>query len=163
MHIIIKNKKLIINNYKVKCAVGKRGITARKKEGDYSTPKGIYKLKEIFYRGDKVQKLKTKLKKTKITRKMGWCDSPKSTNYNKLIKFPFQESAEKLYRNDSIYDIIIITNYNMNPIIRGKGSAIFLHIARNNYKPTRGCIAISKRNMRSLLLTLKLNTKLIVY
>ena len=94
---------------------------------------------------------------------MGWCDSPKSTNYNKLIKFPFQESAEKLYRNDSIYDIIIITNYNMNPIIRGKGSAIFLHIARNNYKPTRGCIAISKRNMRSLLLTLKLNTKLIVY
>ena len=94
---------------------------------------------------------------------MGWCDSPKSIYYNKLIRFPFQESAERLHRNDSIYDIIVVIDYNMKPIIKGKGSAIFLHIARNGYKPTKGCIAISKRNMRTLLLTLKLDSKIIVF
>ena len=82
---------------------------------------------------------------------MGWCDNPKSKKYNKLIKKPFKGSAEKLYRKDNTYDIILVLNYNINPIRKGKGSAIFIHIARKNYKSTLGCIGVSKRNLKKII------------
>ena len=93
---------------------------------------------------------------------MGWCDEPKSKSYNKLVKFPLSCSAEKLYKRNSIYDIIIITNYNVRPTIKNKGSAIFLHIAKKNYTPTKGCIAVSKKNLKLLLKFIDKKTKLIV-
>ena len=88
---------------------------------------------------------------------MGWCDDPKSNFYNQQIKLPSICGHEKLYRNDSVYDIIIVLNYNMNPIIKGKGSAIFIHITKN-YKPTQGCIALKKINLIKLLNFIKKNT-----
>ena len=94
MHIIIKNKYLFIDKYKVKCAIGKRGIGIKKKEGDFITPVGKYKIKFIFYRKDRVKKLQTILKKLPIDDKMGWCDDPKSKKYNKPIKYPFNFSSE---------------------------------------------------------------------
>ena len=151
MHIIIKNKKLSINDYKVKCAIGKRGIRVKKKEGDKITPKGKFRVKTILYRKDRVPNLKSKIVKIPIKKNMGWCDDPKSKNYNKLIKFPFKYSAEKLYRNDNTYDIILVLNYNFNPIRKGKGSAIFIHVAKKNYKETLGCVAISKKNLKKLI------------
>ena len=93
---------------------------------------------------------------------MGWCDDPKSNFYNKLIKFPFKYSAEKLYKKENIYDVILVINYNINPIVKNKGSAIFLHLARKNYKPTRGCIAISKKDMYLLLGLINKNSKIII-
>ena len=90
MHIYINNKFISYNNYKAKCAVGKRGISIKKKEGDFITPKGTFKIREIFYRKDRVQNLITKIKKTVIRKNMGWCDDPKSKKYNKLIYFPFK-------------------------------------------------------------------------
>ena len=130
VHILINKKYLISKNYKAKCAVGKRGIGYKKKEGDLITPKGTFKIKEIFYRKDRVQNLITRLKKTVIRKNMGWCDDPKSNKYNKLINFPFKYSAEKLYRRENIYDIILVLNFNMNPVKKNKGSAIFIHITK---------------------------------
>ena len=150
MHILIKNKSLIYNNYKVKCALGKRGIGIKKKEGDLITPKGSFKINGILYRPDKVKNLITKLRKKMINKKMGWCDDPKSKKYNQLIKLPFKFNFEKLYRNDDIYDIIFILSFNTNPIIKNKGSAIFIHIAKRNYSPTKGCVAIKKDDIKKL-------------
>ncbi len=93
---------------------------------------------------------------------MGWCDDPKSNYYNKLIKYPFKYSSEKLYKKNNTYDIILVINYNLNPVIPGKGSAVFLHIATKNYKPTKGCIAVSKKNMRLILKHIKKNTTIII-
>ena len=160
MHIYIKNKKLLFDEYKVKCAIGKRGIGFKKKEGDKLTPRGKFKIKSILYRKDRISKLKSNLEKFSITKDMGWCDDPKIKYYNKLIYFPFKYSAEKLYRKDNIYDVILVLNYNIKPIKKNKGSAIFIHIAKKNYKSTEGCIAISKRNIKKLVK--KINNKTIV-
>ena len=148
MHIIIKNKKLTFNNYKVKCAVGKRGIRIKKREGDLVTPKGKFKISYILYRKDRVGKLKSKLKKVVIKKNMGWCNDPKSNDYNKLIRFPFTFTAEKLFKKNNTYDIILVLNYNSNPIKKNKGSAIFLHIAKKNFMSTEGCVAIKKSDLR---------------
>ena len=150
MHILIKNKSLSFNNYKVKCSIGKRGIGTKKKEGDQVTPRGSYKIRGILYRKDKIKDLKTKIIKKVINKKMGWCDDPESKKYNQLIKLPFKFNFEKLYRNDDIYDIIFILNFNTNPVKKNKGSAIFIHIAKKNYLPTKGCIAIKRNDIKKL-------------
>ena len=93
---------------------------------------------------------------------MGWCDDVSSIHYNKLIRFPFSHGAEKLWLRDRIYDVIIIINYNLKPVIKNKGSAIFLHIAKKNYSPTKGCIAISKKDMFLLIGKIGKKTKLII-
>ena len=151
MHILIKNKFLNYSNYKVKCAIGKRGISSFKKEGDLTTPRGKFKIKGLYYRKDRIKRLKTKLKKIPITKNMGWCDDPKSKQYNKLIRLPFSQSREKLYRRDNIYDLILILNYNMDPVKKNKGSAIFIHVAKKKMTPTKGCLAIKKIDLLKLL------------
>ena len=160
MHIIINNKYLTYKNYKAKCAIGKRGIGYKKKEGDLITPKGIYRVKYILYRKDRVKKIQTKIKKIIIKKNMGWCDDSLSVHYNKLIKLPSAFSYEKLYRKEKIYDIIIVLNYNMRPVIKNKGSAIFIHIAKKNYKKTDGCIALKRLDLLNVIKKLKINTKI---
>ena len=162
MHIFIQNKKLSINGYKVKCAIGKRGINIKKKEGDLITPKGTFKIKKLLYRRDKIGAINTNLKKAVIKKNMGWCNDIKSKDYNKLISFPFKFTAEKLYRKDNIYDLILVLNYNMNPIRKGKGSAIFIHIAKNNYRATEGCVALKKNILKKIINKLNKNIKVII-
>ena len=147
MHIFVNNKTLSIHTYKVKCAIGKRGIGIKKKEGDKITPKGNFKIKCIYFRQDRVTKLKSGIKSKPIKKNMGWCDDPKSIKYNSLIKFPFKFSAERLYRADNIYDIILVLDYNINPVKKKKGSAIFIHVAKKNFSKTNGCIAINKKKL----------------
>ena len=151
MHIFINNKKLCIDNYKAKCAVGKRGIGNKKKEGDNITPKGRFKIKCILYRKDRILNLKTKINKVPIKKNMGWCDDPRSKQYNKLVKLPFNYSAEKLYKTKNIYDILLVLNFNFNPTRKNKGSAIFIHIATKEFKSTQGCIAISKKDLKNVI------------
>ena len=160
MHIFIKNKILTLDKYRIKCAIGKRGIGNKKREGDKITPIGKFKIKTILYRKDRISHFKCKINKLSIKSDMGWCDDPKSKKYNKLIKIPFKGSAEKLYRKDNTYDIILVLNYNINPIRKGKGSAIFIHVARKNYKSTLGCIAVSKKNLKKIVK--KINNSTIV-
>ena len=159
MHIIINKQYLTFKNYKAKCAIGKRGINYKKKEGDLITPKGKYKIKFILYRKDRVKKIRTKIKKMIITKNMGWCDDPNSEKYNKLIKLPSLYNHEKLYKKENIYDIILVLNYNMNPIVKNKGSAIFIHVAKRNYQKTKGCIAIKKDYLLKIIKDLKIGTE----
>jgi L,D-peptidoglycan transpeptidase YkuD (ErfK/YbiS/YcfS/YnhG family) len=159
MHILIKKKYLYFHKYKVKCAVGKRGIGHKKKEGDLITPIGIFKIKFILFRKDRIRSFKTSVKKISLNKKLGWCDDPKSKKYNKLIKHPFKNSYEKLYRKDNIYDLILVLNYNMNPIKKNKGSAIFIHVAKRNFNRTEGCIAIKKNELLKIIKDLKKETK----
>ena len=159
MHILITKKYLTYRNNKVKCAVGKRGIGKKRREGDLITPKGTFKIKRIFFRKDRVKNIKTKFEKIAINKKMGWCDDPYSKKYNKLIKYPFGYSSEKLYRSDNTYDILLVLDYNIDPIKKNKGSAIFIHIAKNNYSPTKGCIAVKKGDLLNLLKKISFKTK----
>ena len=157
MNIKFKKNFLYFDEYKIKCSIGKRGITSKKKEGDGKTPKGTFTIKLILYRKDRIPKIKSLLKKKIIEKNMGWCDDSKSKKYNKMIKFPFKYSAEKLWLNVNIYDVIIVINYNLKPVVKNKGSAIFLHIAKKKFKPTKGCIAVTKKSI--IYLISKINKK----
>jgi len=160
MIIVKKTGYLKYKNFKFRCALGKNGIKKKVKEGDNITPLGIFKITKIYYRHDKIKKIKTSIKKIKIKKNMGWCDDPKSNFYNKQIMLPNKFKHEKLYRKDCIYDLLAVLNYNSNPVIKNKGSAIFVHISNNNYKPTAGCIAVKKNDLIKLLQTIKKNTKI---
>jgi len=159
VHILINKKNLTYGNYNAKCAIGKRGIGFKRKEGDLITPKGRYKIKYILYRKDRIKKIRSKIKKIIIKKNMGWCNDPKSKNYNKLIYLPSNYSSEKLYKKENIYDIILVLNYNMNPIIKNKGSAIFIHVAKKKFRKTEGCVAIKKNYLLRIIKDLKKNTE----
>ena len=159
MHILVNKRYLTYNQYKVKCALGKRGIGLKKKEGDLITPIGLYKIKYILYRKDRIKKIQSKLKKVVIKKNMGWCDDPKSKKYNKLINFPYDYSFEQLFKKENIYDIILVLNYNMRPVKKNKGSAIFIHVAKKNYRRTQGCVAVKKSDLLKILKEIKKNTK----
>ena len=162
MTIIIKNKEtLLYDDFKFKCSVGKKGFSKNKKEGDYTTPKGIFRLGNIYYRADRIEKPKSKLKTIAIKKEMGWCDDPKSQFYNKLIKIKKKPkfSYEKLFRKDFKYDLLILIKYNYEKVIKHKGSAIFLHLTKN-YSSTKGCIALQKKDLLILLKIINKKTKI---
>ena len=161
--IIVKKKgSLEYKNFKSHCALGKAGIGKKKIEGDNITPKGNFRIVKVYYRKDRIKKIHTKFKLIKIKKNMGWCSDPNSKNYNQQIKLPTRFKHEKLYRKDSLYDIILFINYNINPIVKNKGSAIFIHIAKKNYKPTAGCIALKKMDLIKLLGIIKRNTRIYI-
>ena len=160
MIIVKKSGYLKYKNFKFRCALGKAGIKQKEKEGDFITPKGKFKLIKIYYRSDRIKKISSVLKKIKIKKNMGWCDDVSSNYYNKQIKINKKFSHEKLYRKDNVYDIVVVLNYNLNPIIKGKGSAIFLHVAKKNYKKTQGCIALKKNELLNLVSKIKRNTQI---
>ena len=137
-------------------------MVKKQKEGDQITPRGTFRIKNILYRKDKINYLRSVIKKTQIKKNMGWCDDPKSKDYNKLIKYPFNYKSEKLYRSNNIYDIILVLNFNMHPIKKNKGSAIFIHISNNKYSPTQGCIAIKKKELLKLIKFIDKKTKIII-
>ena len=160
MIIVKKSGYLQYKNLKFRCALGKAGIKKKEKEGDNVTPKGIFKITSMYYRPDKIKNIITAVKKIKIKKNIGWCDDPNSHFYNQQISLPNKFGHEKLYRNDSLYDLILVLNYNVNPIIKNKGSAIFIHIAKKNYKKTKGCIALKKKHLIELISKIKKNTKI---
>ena len=162
MIIINKSGYLKYRDLKFKCALGKSGVGKKIKEGDNITPRGTFDIIKIYYRNDRIKKLSSEFNLIKIRRNMGWCDDPKSKKYNQLIKLPSKYSYENLYRKDNIYDLILILDYNMHPIVKNKGSAIFIHVAKKNYKKTAGCIALKKKDLKQLILKIKKKTKVII-
>ena len=160
MNIKIKKHLLLYKGYKLKCAIGKSGIVSSKKEGDLATPKGIFELGSLYYRKDNNKPLKCKIKKKIIKKKMGWCNDSRSKKYNQEISFPFKYGAEKLYRKDKIYDLFINIKYNQTPVVKGKGSAIFLHLSSKKYRPTKGCVAIIKKDFIKILPLITNKTKI---
>ena len=162
MIIINKSGYLKYNNLKFRCALGKAGVESRKQEGDNVTPKGTFKIVKIYYRSDRIKKISSRFRPIKITKNMGWCDDPNSKNYNQLIKLPTKYGHEKLHKKNNVYDLIVVLNYNMNPIIKNKGSAIFIHVANKKYKKTAGCIALKKIHLLNLIKKIKKKTKVII-
>jgi L,D-peptidoglycan transpeptidase YkuD (ErfK/YbiS/YcfS/YnhG family) len=159
MIIHIKNKNtLIIDDFNLKCCVGKNGLNYNKKEGDNSTPKGLFNLKKLYFRSDRVGTPKCKLSKKIIKDDMAWCDDSNNKNYNKEIKSHNKKVKEKLYRKDHKYDYIITIDHNNNRI-PNNGSAIFIHLT-NNYKPTAGCVALKRKDFEILLKLINKKTKI---
>ena len=162
MHIILKKKYLYFYNYKIKCSIGKKGLTSMKKEGDKKTPKGKFKFIMLLYRKDRNHNFHCKIKKKVIRKNMGWCDDPDSVYYNKLINFPFKYSAEKLYLKKNIYDLILVLDFNMKPIRKGAGSAVFFHLSDKNFRKTKGCVATRKKDFLKILSKVSNKTRLII-
>ena len=163
MLIYIKNKDtLIVGDFKFKCCIGKNGFNNKKREGDKSTPVGIYKLGPLYYRSDRIKKPITNLIKKKITKNMAWCNDPKSKLYNRQIIIKKNISYEKMFRKDNKYDYIIFIKYNYNKKIPGNGSAIFIHLTKD-YKPTAGCIAVLKKDFQIILKLISKNTKIKIF
>jgi L,D-peptidoglycan transpeptidase YkuD (ErfK/YbiS/YcfS/YnhG family) len=162
MHIKIKNKNFYYGHYKIKCSIGKRGITKYKKEGDKSTPSGIFSLGKLYYRSDRMKKPETKILIRAITKKMGWCDDITSKFYNKEIKVNNNIRHEKLFKKNNSYDCFIVINYNTKKIKPRIGSAIFLHLTKT-YKKTAGCIAVKKKDLLIILKLIKKNSKIKIY
>ena len=161
MTILVKNKyTLQLDEFKLKCCVGKNGSTINKKEGDKKTPRGIFKIENLYYRKDRIKKPKTSLKCVEIKENMVWCDDIRSpNNYNRLIKKDKKLKYEKLKRNDNKYDLFIPIKYNFKKPIIGQGSCIFIHLTKD-YKPTAGCIALKKKDFLIMLKLIKKNSKI---
>ena len=159
MIIHVKNKStLIIDYFKLKCCVGKNGFNSNKKEGDNSTPRGLFKLTKLYFRKDRVRTPKCKIIKKIITKNMAWCDDPNHKKYNEEICASNKNNKENFYRKDYKYDYLITLNHNYKKI-PNKGSAIFIHLTKD-YKPTSGCIALAKKDFEILLNLIDQKTKI---
>lgn len=136
-----------------KCAIGRGGMTeaANKREGDGASPIGLWPLRRVFYREDKITPPDTELPLTPIREHDGWCDDPADALYNKAVSLPYAASHEKMWRDDDAYDIVVELGHNDDPPVPGLGSAIFLHVAKPDYPPTEGCIALSEKDLRVVL------------
>jgi len=151
-HISQKHRGFIrMGTLTLPCAIGKSGIVSRKREGDGGTPRAFLRPVMIYFRPDQFRRHRFALPAKAITRMMGWCDDPRSPLYNRAIPLPNSYSHEKLWREDGLYDIVIETNWNRRPAISGRGSAIFIHLARPGFKPTEGCIAFDHKGMKLFL------------
>ena len=157
IHVPNKNT-LIIDDFKFRCCIGKKGLIYNKKEGDCSTPKGLFNLKKLYFRKDRIGILKSRINKKVIKKGMAWCDDPKHKKYNEEIKTYRKNLKESLYRKDHKYDYVISIGHNERKI-PGQGSAIFIHLT-NNYKPTTGCIALKKKDFEILLKLIDKKTKI---
>ena len=157
IHVPNKNT-LIIDGFKLRCCIGKKGLNSNKKEGDYSTPKGSFNLKELYFRKDRVGIPKCKINKKIIRKNMAWCDDPSQKKYNEEIKSYKKNLKENLYRKDHNYDYMISISHNERKT-PGKGSAVFIHLT-DNYKQTAGCIALKKKDFEILLKLIDKKTKI---
>jgi L,D-peptidoglycan transpeptidase YkuD (ErfK/YbiS/YcfS/YnhG family) len=140
-----------IGNDIFRCALGRRGIGDKSGEGDGVTPIGTFALRCVYYRPDRLSPPKTALPQFALKTTDGWCDEPDHPDYNKLISTPFPDSHEALWREDALYNLIIPLGYNDDPVIPGKGSAIFMHVAQPGFTPTEGCIALQTSDLLTVL------------
>jgi L,D-peptidoglycan transpeptidase YkuD (ErfK/YbiS/YcfS/YnhG family) len=143
-------------------ALGRTGIRALKREGDGGTPLGRFPVRQVLYRADRIARPRTQLNVRAIRDRDGWCDDPADRNYNRLVSLPARRSAEGLRRDDHLYDLVLVLGYNDRPRVRGKGSAIFVHLARPGFSPTDGCIALSQRDLGMLLAELRRGSSIVV-
>jgi L,D-peptidoglycan transpeptidase YkuD (ErfK/YbiS/YcfS/YnhG family) len=146
----------------VPCALGRSGIIVRKREGDGGTPAGRFALLHVYYRPDRGLPPATLLPAEPLSPTFGWCDDPGHRRYNRPVQLPFPASHEKMWRDDRLYDIVVVLDCNLDPAVKGKGSAIFFHIAREGYSPTEGCVAVSPEHMRLILQNVSLGAEMVI-
>jgi L,D-peptidoglycan transpeptidase YkuD (ErfK/YbiS/YcfS/YnhG family) len=135
----------------MRCALGRAGISAQKREGDGATPAGSFPMRRLLYRADRIASPATALPLAALLARDGWCDTPGDAAYNRMVTLPYGAGAERLWRDDALYDLIVPLGYNDDPPESGLGSAIFLHVARPDYAPTEGCVALSRADLLTVL------------
>jgi L,D-peptidoglycan transpeptidase YkuD (ErfK/YbiS/YcfS/YnhG family) len=153
---------LITDGRAVPCALGRGGVTRRKREGDGATPAGALRPVQAFYRADHGQRPRCMLPLRSIRARDGWCDDMRDRNYNRAVTLPYPAGCETMRRPDALYDIVVELDWNRKPAVRGRGSAIFLHVARDGFRPTEGCVAIRIADLRRLLPRLSGQTRFII-
>jgi L,D-peptidoglycan transpeptidase YkuD (ErfK/YbiS/YcfS/YnhG family) len=134
-----------------RCAVGRGGIVATKREGDHASPLGCFALRRLLFRADRIDAPQTGLPVSALSPTDGWCDAANDVAYNQPVSLPYGASAESLWREDSVYNVIVVLGHNDSPVVPGCGSAIFLHVAQPDYAPTEGCVALAREDLLVVL------------
>jgi L,D-peptidoglycan transpeptidase YkuD (ErfK/YbiS/YcfS/YnhG family) len=134
-----------------RCALGRNGVREDKREGDGATPAGSFPLREVYFRADRVAAPSTGLPTSPISPDLGWCDDPADAAYNRPVRLPYAARHERLWRDDELYDLVVVIGYNDDPVEPGRGSAVFLHVARSDFAPTEGCVAMRFADLSDLL------------
>ncbi len=142
---------LMLPSHAARAALGRTGARGEKREGDGATPAGLLPLREVLYRPDRLAPPRCAVPVRPLVSTDGWCDDPAHKDYNRLVQLPLEGSAEALWRDDSLYDIIGVLGWNDAPVRPGLGSAIFLHLARPDFGPTDGCVALGLDDLRTIL------------
>jgi L,D-peptidoglycan transpeptidase YkuD (ErfK/YbiS/YcfS/YnhG family) len=140
-----------LGSLRLPCALGRSGSRVRKREGDGATPIGCWPVLRVLFRADRLPRPRTGVPVQRIDRADGWCDAPGDRNYNRAVQHPYPASAERLWREDALYDVVVVLAHNHKPRLRGGGSAIFMHVARPGHLPTEGCIALRRDHLLRLL------------
>ncbi|QDO95995.1 L,D-transpeptidase family protein [Ferrovibrio terrae] len=155
--IVTSDGMLQFGGLRFRCTLGKGGALpeAEKREGDGATPLGRYPLRQVFYRPDRMAAPQTRLPLQALTPQDGWCDDPLDPAYNRFVALPYAASHEKLWREDAVYDVIVVLGHNDDPPVPGLGSAIFMHVARPDYSGTEGCVALALSDLLALLAVLR--------
>jgi L,D-peptidoglycan transpeptidase YkuD (ErfK/YbiS/YcfS/YnhG family) len=145
--------RLLLGGLVMRCAIGKGGIrpAGEKREGDGATPAARMKLRRVLFRADRGAAPRCAVPVEPIAPEDGWCDDPGHRAYNRPVRLPFDASHEALWREDRLYDVIGVLGWNDDPVERGRGSAIFLHLAHDDLRPTEGCVALAPRDLRAVL------------
>ena len=155
--------RLRYGDLEFECALGKAGVTTTKREGDHATPTGRFSLRQLFYRPDKFQTAPVcTLPMQEMEMLDGWCDASEHEAYNQYVRLPFGASHEQLWREDEVYNLVIVLGYNDDPVVPGAGSCIFIHVARENYAPTEGCVALAQDDLLKLLATIGKSTEIMI-
>jgi L,D-peptidoglycan transpeptidase YkuD (ErfK/YbiS/YcfS/YnhG family) len=153
---------LTCGSLRFRCALGRSGIGTTKREADGASPRGIYAVREVYYRGDKLKRPLTLLPLRRTRPEDGWCDAVGDRNYNRGVRHPYPASAERMWRSDGLYDVVVVMGYNERPRIQGRGSAIFMHIAKPGYSPTEGCVALKRGDLEKLLRVIGPRTRVVI-
>jgi L,D-peptidoglycan transpeptidase YkuD (ErfK/YbiS/YcfS/YnhG family) len=157
-----KQGRLIAGQFSLPVALGRGGIKANKREGDGATPRGTFRLKRVWWRAGRHPRPTTLLPAQRIMPDDGWCEDPIDRHYNQHIKVPPKSKADRLARNDNLYDLIVELDHNTRPRVAGRGSAVFIHVARPGFSPTAGCVALNINSLRRLLARLGPRTRIVV-
>ncbi len=154
--------RVIWRGWQARCALGRGGVGRKAREGDGVTPTGRFALRRVLYRADRIAKPTAPFPCRPIEPGDGWCDDPGSPDYNRLVALPHPAGHERLWRDDALYDLIVAVGFNDGPVVRGAGSAIFMHVARPDFGPTEGCVALALADLQSVLARCDIATHLCI-
>lgn len=160
---VFADNRLIAGSLSFRCALGATGVTAAKREGDRATPAGAYPLRRVLYRPDRLAAPETGLPVEALKPEDGWCDAPDDPRYNEQVRLPYAARHEELWREDHVYDVIVVLGYNDEPVVPGRGSAVFMHVARPGYTPTEGCVALALGDLKTLLASCGPGAEIVVH
>lgn len=152
----------VLGALSVPCSLGRSGISSDKTEGDGCTPAGRFPIRRLLYRPDRVRDLTCGLRMQPMSPSDGWCDDPEDSAYNRLVTRPYPASHEAMWLESALYDLVLVIGHNDDPVVPGKGSAVFLHLAQPDFAPTEGCVAFARTDFVALLQAMEPTTHIVI-